>query len=78
MKEISNTEKILKENLKKVRINSGKTGYAIAKELKLQSGYYYRLEDPENHVQPRYETLEKIAALANIEVYQLFQPFLIL
>lgn len=70
-----NAEKILKDNLKRLREKKGITCYAMATELNMDKAYYYRIVDPKHHVQPRYDVLERIARNSGIEFYELFKPY---
>lgn len=75
---ICKTELLLKSNLRLLREGHGFTAYALCKDMAekgfdIQLSYYYKLENPQIHLQPRLEKLEKIATYYNIEVYELFK-----
>lgn len=77
-KQVCNTELLLKSNLKLLRERRGLTAYALCKDMEemgfqIQLSYYYKLENPLIHLQPRFEKLENIAAYYDIKVYELFK-----
>lgn len=75
IEQISATEKIFKENLKRLRKSRpgciNKT--QAAKEIGISQAYYNKLESNTTHKQPSFEVMEKIAAYYNIEVHELIK-----
>lgn len=69
---ISQTEKIFKKNLIILREKKGVSIYRAALDSKIDKAYYYRLEDRKRHIEPKFETLEKLSLYFNIPVYKLF------
>lgn len=70
--EITNTELTLKKNIKKLREKAELSGYMVAKKIGINSTYYYRMEDLNVHQQIGYHILEKLAALYDVSVSDLF------
>lgn len=69
---LTKTELTLKNNLKYLRELSNLSIRQLAKIIEIDYSYYYRIENPERTVAPRFQTLEKIAEYYNIPVYCLF------
>lgn len=66
------TEMIFRKNIIYLREKSGLTRHAIAKELRMNQAYYYKLEDLKAPMNPTFEYMENIAQAYNLEVWQLF------
>ena len=73
MGNISNSELVLKENLKKFREQRNLTPYAFSKQVGMDAAQYYRLENKEYHNRLNFEILERIARCYEIEFYELFK-----
>lgn len=71
---MTKTEKILKENLIRLRENRGLTPYRVAKANQINMSYYYGMEDPVKSRRINYEYLESLAAFYNVSVADLFTP----
>ena len=73
MGNVTNTELILKANLRKIRACTKLTPYAFAKQIGIDPAMYYRLEDNNHHNRCNFELLEKITTYCNIEMWELFK-----
>lgn len=69
---MTNTELTFKKNLIKMRESKGISRYRLAILLKIDKGYYYRMEDFSKSQSPTYDMLEKIADFYDVPVYRLF------
>lgn len=70
---MTETEKIFKENVKRLREESGQSKYKICKEAQIDYSQYSRFENPNKESQPGFETMEKIAHFHEIPVYELLK-----
>jgi transcriptional regulator with XRE-family HTH domain len=69
---MTNTEIRFKQNLIKLREKHGYTKYRVAKECKINYGYYSKLENPNENISPKFDVLEGIADFYCINVSDLF------
>lgn len=70
---MTKTEIIFKNNLIFLRTQREISAYRVATDLKIDKGYYYRLENMNKSQSPTYELLEKLADYYGLEVYELFK-----
>jgi len=69
---MTSTEINFKNNLVKLRQQSGLSKYKICKDIGLSYGSYSRLEDYRKETVPSFATMEKLAAYYGVTVSSLF------